>query len=558
MAAAAWHLPIQIDDEMHRFDLLLPQGFPWEPVRVALVDRPPFLTWPHVEEDGVLCLTSDSLEVDPDDPAGVAACLLDDAVKLVSQLIKGELVESFQDEFLSYWSHAADQRGTGIVSLLRAEPPSRMVKVWRGQTTYVMAETEADLRRWLAHRNEKNPGDFEAEDAALVWLKSPPLPSAYPATGKNFRDIVRQAGQQGDRILSDLIRKLPEKLVITLGVETMHGPALVGIVVPAPEKNRHGPADPVTKGFRPGSVPDRILAARYLGASKVSRRTVERADPDWIHGRGHDPRAAQLRQKTVAIVGCGSVGGAIAVHMAQAGVGHLILVDPDVLKWPNIGRHVLGASAINQAKAKALAQKARTDFPHLQATGYVADVDTFLRERSDTLADVDLVVSATASWSADSRVDAWQQAMKNPTLVLYAWLEAHACAGHAVLIGGWPDSLLSGFDCTGLPHFSVTAWGHEGGPRREPGCGAVFQPYGPVELSMANGIIAELALDALLGRATGAIHRVWIAPRQRLEQAAGMWSEAWRKDPRFRPEGGFLFERTWPTASADKGEAVAA
>lgn len=557
--AAGWRLSIQFDDEVQRrFDLLLPPGFPWQPARVALVDRPPFLTWPHVESDGVLCLTSDSLEFDPDDPAGVAAYLLGDAERLVSQLIRGELVESFQDEFLSYWSYAADQKGVPIVSLLHAKPPSRVVKVWRGQGEYVVAETEADLRQWLANRPGNRLSNFKAEDAAFVWLKSPPLPAAYPATGQAFREIVVQAGEQGDQTLLALTRKLPKNLVITLGVETTHGPALAGIVVPAPWKAPFGPADPLTKGFRPGSVPDRVLAARYFGGAKVSRRIVERADPDWVHGRGHDPRAAQLRQKTVAIVGCGSVGGAIAIQLAQAGVGHLILVDPDRLKWPNIGRHVLGATAIDQTKAKALAEKMRTDFPHIQVTAHVADADTFVREQSGKLGNIDLIVSATGDWSADRRVDAWQHAMEDPVPVLYGWLEAHACAGHAVLIGGRPNSLRFGFDRTGLPHFSVTAWGHEGGPHREPGCGAVFQPYGPVELSMANSVIADLALDVLLGVAPDATHRVWVSPRKRLEQAAGMWSEAWSMDPAFRPEGGFIFERTWPTASSDTGQVLAA
>ncbi len=94
-AAFGWRLSVEIDKDVCRFDLLLPQGFPWQPVRIALVDPPPFLTWPHVEKNGVLCLAPDSLEVDPDDPAGVAACSLDEAIRLASALKKGELVESF-------------------------------------------------------------------------------------------------------------------------------------------------------------------------------------------------------------------------------------------------------------------------------------------------------------------------------------------------------------------------------------------------------------------------------------------------------------------------------
>jgi hypothetical protein len=556
-AVAGWRLSIQLENRVRRFDILLPQGLPWKVVRIALVDRPPFLTWPHIEKDGVLCLSSDSFEIDPDDPAGVAACLLDEAVQLVLQVSKGELVERFQDEFNSYWSYGADRNGASIVSLLRAEPPSRMIKFWRGQAICLLAETEAELYEWLANRHGNKPSGFRARDAALVWVKSPPQPSAYPNTGSELREMVDGADKTGVEVLSNLISKRPETLIVALGFDTRHGPTLAGAIVPAPKKATYGATDPLTKGFRSGSIPPVVLEARYLGGSKVSRRIVERADAEWVHGRGHDPRAALLRQKTVAVFGCGSVGGAIALQLAQAGIGHLILVDPDTLKWPNIGRHVLGAPSVDQAKAKALAEKLRRDFPHIQVTAHVADADTFLREHGGTTANVDLALSMTASWVADRRVEAWQRAAERPPPVLYGWLEAHACAGHAVLVGGPPGSIQSGFDGTGLPHFTVTTWGSEDTVRQEPGCGAVFQPYGPVELSMANAVICELALDALLGAVNGPMHRVWVGPCKRVEQAGGAWSENWQCDPSFRHEGGFVFERAWPTASSKKGEAAA-
>ncbi|OCK09691.1 UBA/THIF-type NAD/FAD binding protein [Thalassospira sp. KO164] len=557
-AAFGWRLSVEIDEEVCRLDLLLPQGFPWQPVRIALVDHPPFLTWPHVEKDGVLCLAPDSLEVDPDDPAGVAACSLDEAIRLTSALTKGELAGHFQDEVLSYWSYAADEKGVDIVSLMRPEPPSRTVKVWRGQATYVMAETEADLCNWLANRHGKKPDDFQAEDAAFVWLKSPPIPSAYPATGKALRELVGQQGKESEAVLSELVGKRPDKLVVALGMATTHGPALAGVVVPKPNKASHGAANPLTKGFRPGKVPDEIILGRYLGGSRVSRRSIDRADPDWVHGRGHDPRAAQLRQKTVLIIGCGSVGGGIAVQLAQAGIGRAVLADPDILKWPNIGRHVLGGSAVGQAKAVALAEKLRMDFPHIDVVGYRLDADSLLREHSELVAQADFIVSATGSWNADTRIDAWQRTAQRPAPVLYGWLEAHASAAHSVLIGGPPESIRSGFDGTGLPNFSVATWSNEGTRRQEPGCGAVFQPYGPVELNMANSVIADLALDALLQPCSVAVHRVWVAPKKRLDAANGSWSDTWRNDPQFRPEGGFVFERTWPKANSDEGEAAAA
>jgi integrase len=146
--------------------------------------------------------------------------------------------------------------------------------------------------------------------------------------------------------------------------------------MPAPAAPKHGARDPLTKGFRPGAVPDTLLLARYFGRAKLLRRPIERADASWVHGRGEDPRVARLRGKRVAVIGCGSVGAPVAIALAQAGIGHLIPIDFDRLRWSNVGRHPLGASYVGQNKAKALAEKIRSAFPHITVEFRDADVDT--------------------------------------------------------------------------------------------------------------------------------------------------------------------------------------
>ena len=42
------------DKMLRRIDVLATAAFPAVPVRTALVDHPVFMTWPHVESDGVL------------------------------------------------------------------------------------------------------------------------------------------------------------------------------------------------------------------------------------------------------------------------------------------------------------------------------------------------------------------------------------------------------------------------------------------------------------------------------------------------------------------------
>jgi len=82
--------------------------------------------------------------------------------------------------------------------------------------------------------------------------------------------------------------------------------------------------------------------------------------------------------------------------------------------------------------------------------------------------------------------------------ILYAWTEPNACAGHAVLIFPGSPCLQCGFSVSGDCKLQVTDWPGEKKLQTEPARGAVFQPYGPIELLGTISVAASLALDALL------------------------------------------------------------
>jgi molybdopterin/thiamine biosynthesis adenylyltransferase len=546
--AFGWRLAVTFPDQVRRLELLLPIGFPWQPPRVALLDRPPFLTWPHVEKDGVLCLAPNTLEIDPGQPVKAVAFMLMEAEGAVTSFSLGACDADFRDEFATYWQWGEDT-GPRVISLLRAEPPTRLVRLWRGKPFYLIGETDAELRQWLLNVSAKLPERFDTIAAGLLWLGKPPIPCEYPTTGTSLRALLHADGVAADEVLLQLAHEQSDRVFVGLGVDTANGPALGGVIIPSPPRAKHGARDPLTKGFRPGLVPDATLLARYFGGTAILRRSMERADSAWIHGRGQDPRAVQLGDKCVVVIGCGSVGGAVAVALAQAGVGHIVLIDPDRLAWANVGRHVLGVKHVNQYKAEALAAKLRADFPHAKIEFHAIDADTAVRRHSDVLRGADLVLALTGSWAADSRLDAWHAEIGRVVPIVYGWTESHACAGHAISLVG-PDACLQcGFDGAGAPAFRVTDWPDGAGTRQEPACGAVFQPYGPVELSYINSLVGELSLDVLLGEESSPIHRVWVGNGKRVNQLSGTWSAAWQADPQFRDRGGFIAQRAWPQYS---------
>jgi sulfur-carrier protein adenylyltransferase/sulfurtransferase len=521
-----WRFDVQFEDRTRRLDLLLDSEYPRSAARFALVDRPEFLTWPHVEEEGLLCLLSEAGTVSPQSELGAVQALFRDAIDLVQDCASGVNEQDLRDEFTSYWARAATGTARPIFSLVAPAGPSRLVRAWVGDRFSVVGDDNDAVAAWL--RNKTSPDrKFATVPGVLVWPERAPLPREYPSMGVDVLSLVRANAPNVVPELERFATEGDQPIVVLIGVTTSNGPCFGAVTIEPPRIGHAswGRVDnPLSRGFRPGRMPVHVAVRRRFNTS-ACRATVERADAAWVHGRGLDLRQSVLREKRVVVLGCGSIGAPVAVALAQAGVGTLELVDPDALSFANVGRHPLGAEDVGRSKAVALASRLRSRFPH--ADGIRGSARRWAPSPPENLAlleSADLVVSALGDWGSEGAVNEWHVVTERKNRVLYAWTEAHACAGHAVLITARGGCLQCGLDDHGAARRPVTEWPNGSGMRAVPGCGAMFQPYGPVELSHITSIASELAIDALIGGPEKSVHRVWAARKALLDACGGRWS----------------------------------
>lgn len=552
--AAGWRISVAFSDGVtRRIDLIAGRHFPTTPVRTALVDHPDAMTWPHVEGDGILCLLPNMAEWDPDDPSSVALGLLHRSIILIEELLEGGIVErDFREEFVTYWGYKLHSQGKSLFSLIAPAPISRRVHVWRGKGLEVVGEDKESLTAWVRHRfGDKTP--VKTETAVFVWLDKPPLPAEYPETAVDLYRMVERAGEGARTALEEVASDEPDEVLVLLGAMGRGGAALIGVRVPNPKRRKgrpRAPDEPLSVGFRPRHTPQPLLLGRFFGALPVVRTQVQRADADWVHGRGQDPRTRCLLSASVVVIGCGSVGAPVACTLAQAGVGRMVLVDPKTLGWPNVGRHPLGAADVARNKAEALAERLRINYPHLTFEHSPCDLHQLIAQHHDLLASADLIVTATGNWVAESALNRWHVAQGRARPILYGWTEAHACAGHSVAVGVKDGCLQCHIGPTGALDHTVIEWPKGGDASlEEPACGAHYQPYGPMELAYVTAMIADTAMDCLLDPPEQSFNRVFVTSPRRIAALGGQLTESWRAAFGESSEGIQTVNRPWLSAS---------
>jgi molybdopterin/thiamine biosynthesis adenylyltransferase len=117
------------------------------------------------------------------------------------------------------------------------------------------------------------------------------------------------------------------------------------------------------------------------------------------------PGQQKLKGASVLIVGAGGLGAPAALYLAAAGVGAVMLADPDVVDRSNLQRQVIYAEAdIGRPKAEAAADRLAALNPHIFVAGYEGAFDA--ASADELIAGVDLVLDGTDDFATRFAVNA--------------------------------------------------------------------------------------------------------------------------------------------------------
>jgi len=142
---------------------------------------------------------------------------------------------------------------------------------------------------------------------------------------------------------------------------------------------------------------------------------------------------ALLTDKRVALIGCGSVGGHVALELVRSGVLNLTLIDYDVLTTENIFRHVLGRAGVGRDKAIALRDEIRRLFPYTHVKTNTAPIEYALKSGEFQPKDFDLIMVAVGEPPLSLYLNGCFYDLPNAPPVIYTWVEAYGIGGHALL-----------------------------------------------------------------------------------------------------------------------------
>lgn len=114
----------------------------------------------------------------------------------------------------------------------------------------------------------------------------------------------------------------------------------------------------------------------------------------------------RLAHKSIAVIGAGGLGSTLLPLLAGAGVGHILIVDGDVVSRSNLPRQTLYTTEeIGGYKAVLAAQRLRANNPHCTISTSIEPLCS--ANAHQLLSDVDLILDATDNEEARRLIDSF-------------------------------------------------------------------------------------------------------------------------------------------------------
>lgn len=434
----------------------------------------------HVGRNGVVCVNDgQGLSVDPERHTDVVATTAWEAYELLERSAadaSAGYVEFF-NEFEGHWLQMP--RLTYGRSSVEVDDVPRQIHVARGRNS-------SDLW-YFTELTGSVPLEFKLSDLLQVRGLYLPLSRAVlpPAPGSlldaRFIDaVLAAAGPDGKAAWEKLLRTFSPKqrrqvrLLLSLP-RAAGGRSLVGLGL----------------AVRGGVVDDKEPVIPV----SVSRHTAA-----YMRERGG--ASPEAGAKRVVILGCGSVGSEVADALASSGVGHLTLVDDDILSEDNVFRHALGREHIGSMKVDGLRTELTRKYPGLSVHAKPLRVEKWL-ERADW-STIDGVVVAIGQPTLERQISKRLRESSRTIPYVVTWLEPLDLGGHAVALSSQGPGC---FDClfrdeegrrSLTPGTAFLAEGQKV-TRNLTGCASVFVPYGALQSRRTALLATEHILRAMDG-----------------------------------------------------------
>lgn len=481
---------------------------------------------PHVDVNGFICYIHDEgIIINIDNPLDIIDESFGMAIKTLDDGISGKNHNDIQEEFEAYWNRLENisvfETNVELVDNVKVIK----IALFEKDDMLFAGDSIQDITnycyRYIGRTRIGKPNFINAlyiplRDGSVI---DPPYYGGFWSI-KQFRNLIyKNVTSSNKKFIEKLVKKrvsYKDIIIVLVSIPLSNGHrSLIGVKY----------SEFTSKETNGKRRKKKFCHPLYKTDAKCNFTPVHliRHDKGYIVPRGGGNNLLNI--KSVALIGCGSVGGYIAVELAKAGVQRITLIDQDYLMQENVYRHILGTDSLVNKNYKTsdkvvnkklnpkifgLKNEIEQKLPYANihvSIEFIDKIENIILNNTIDFKQFDLVIVAIGSPTIELYINDYFHRQKDMPQIIFTWVEAYGIGGHAILTNnngkrGCLKCLYTDpFDeYTSLYNRASFAAKGQNFTKRISGCGSVYMPYGSLDAMQTAILATRLAIDTLTGK----------------------------------------------------------
>lgn len=402
------------EEPIDEFLLKIPKTFPYADCRIYATDKNKDLVvgLPGVNDVLQICAINYSISrPNPDKPDEFIIDLINRAIQRIENGINGVSEDNYKDEFYSYWLFQTSKKFFCFIT--------NNIK----DSTIFKAIEELKNKYYIVNTNAHNTKNKPYKNT-IYFETSKPLIS--PTQNINIQNILN------DSQLTQFI-KAKESIYFVI-IKFLNENILIGFDID--RKNAH-----ILKSL---SYNNYKKFNEIFNQSK--KLVIEVLNTEKYYGRAGQGKSVK-NKNPIIIIGAGSIGSNLAHYLQVAGVTNFIIIDPQDLKYENIGRHTGNFEQIIYNKSDVIRQNLYKKFPLTKCQAICNNYILEMQDNEQMFLDSDLIIDTTGDATSHIGLLRWLKQSEYNKNIILCGVEPFMTMGHLIVVNkNNADYLMGRYD----------------------------------------------------------------------------------------------------------------
>lgn len=383
---------------MDKFLIKIQSGFPFAPCKiyVATKDKSLLKGLPGIDDNFLICAINYSItRPNPNCPGEVVLDLINKAIKRIENGLNGSKnYNDYVDEFYSYWALKSSKKDLTI--MLDYIKDSTLLKAYEiSPNLYIISNDE------IKNKKIYNTLYFETDKDLIN-------PNEKIVIQNILSDKqLKLFNETNQSICFIIIKFIKENISLGLSLDNKERYQLKNI--------------PYTHYDKINSILNN--AAKIIITLFNSEKFYGRA------GQGQSIKD----EKVVTIIGAGAIGSNLAHYLQLAGISNFTIIDPEILEYENIGRHIANTYYVGRSKADTVKHILETKFPLTKCTSITKDYVEELQKSENLFFNSNLIIDATGNPTSQYALLQWLLNNEYNKSIVFCGVEAYMVMGHLII-----------------------------------------------------------------------------------------------------------------------------